>query len=52
MTWEDGKNGNLGVAYAVSKKYAELATWEFMETQKPNFDLITLEAPGVFGFFR
>jgi len=49
LTWEDGKKGNLGVAYTVSKKYAEMAAWEFMESQRPHFDLITLDAPGVFG---
>ena len=50
LTWEDGKKGNSGVAYTVSKKYAEMAAWEFMESQKPHFDLIALEAPVVFGY--
>jgi hypothetical protein len=50
LTWEDGKKGNLGVAYTVSKKFAELAAWDFMEKEKPHFDLIALDAPGVFGF--
>ena len=50
MTWEDGKKGNLRVAYVVSKKSAEMAAWEFMGAQKPHFDLIALDAPGVFGY--
>lgn len=49
-TWEDGINGNALVAYGVSKKYAEKAAWEFMEKEQPHFDLIALNAPGVFGF--
>ena len=50
MTWEDGIHGDLATAYRVSKKFAEKAAWEFMETEKPQFDLITLAPPGVFGF--
>jgi len=50
LTWEDGKNGDFATAYRVSKKYSEKAAWEFMEKEKPNFDLIALNAPGVFGF--
>ena len=50
LTWEDGKKGSPRLAYAVSKKYAELAAWEFMEKEKPHFDLIALNAPGVFGY--
>ena len=42
--------GNVYVAYSVSKKYAEKAAWDFMENEKPHFDLIALNAPGVFGF--
>lgn len=49
FTWEDGKKGDLRIAYRVSKKYAEMAAWEFMEKEKPHFDLIALNAPGVFG---
>lgn len=49
LAWEDGKNGDLRIAYRVSKKYSEMAAWEFMEKERPNFDLIALNAPGVFG---
>jgi len=51
LTWEEGKVATHPlVAYAVSKKYAEKSAWEFMETEKPHFDLIALDAPGVFGY--
>jgi nucleoside-diphosphate-sugar epimerase len=49
-TWEDGVKGNALLAYGVSKKFAEMAAWEFMEKEEPHFDLIALNAPGVFGF--
>jgi nucleoside-diphosphate-sugar epimerase len=49
-TWEDGIKGDLGNTYSVSKKVAEKAAWEFMETVKPHFSLITLMPPGVYGF--
>jgi nucleoside-diphosphate-sugar epimerase len=48
-TWEDGLKGNISTAYGVSKTYAEKAAWEFMETENPDFDLIALNPPGVFG---
>ena len=51
VTWEEGKDAkNPFIAYGASKKYAEKAAWEFMETEKPHFDLISLDAPGVFGY--
>jgi len=49
LTWEEGKQGNPAIAYSVSKKYAEIGAWEFMEKNKPHFDLIALNPPGVFG---
>jgi len=50
-TWEDGVSGTPGDAYRVSKAYAERAAWEFMGKEKPHFDLIALNPPGVFGFY-
>lgn len=50
VTWEDGIKGDPGTAYRASKKFAEKAAWEFMEKEKPQFNLITLCAPGVFGY--
>lgn len=37
------------VAYRGSKKFAELAAWDFVKTQNPPFDLATLCPPMVFG---
>lgn len=36
-------------AYRGSKKFAELAAWEFIKNEKPPFDLVTLCPPMVFG---
>ncbi|KAL4909702.1 hypothetical protein BDW74DRAFT_186216 [Aspergillus multicolor] len=37
------------VAYRGSKKFAELAAWEFVNTKKPSFDLVSLCPPMTFG---
>ncbi|KAJ5152766.1 uncharacterized protein N7482_009244 [Penicillium canariense] len=37
------------VAYRGSKKFAELAAWDFVENEKPQFDLVALCPPMVFG---
>ncbi|KAL4876315.1 hypothetical protein BJY04DRAFT_210726 [Aspergillus karnatakaensis] len=37
------------VAYRGSKKFAELAAWEFISTHKPDFDLVSLCPPMTFG---
>ncbi|KAM0268388.1 hypothetical protein ACHAQH_010002 [Verticillium albo-atrum] len=37
------------IAYRGSKLFAERAAWEFVEEQKPNFDLVTLCPPMTFG---
>lgn len=37
------------VAYRGSKKFAELAAWDFIKNKKPQFDLVTLCPPMVFG---
>lgn len=37
------------VAYRGSKKYAELEAWNFIEREKPAFDLVALCPPMVFG---
>lgn len=37
------------VAYRGSKKFAELAAWEFVKEQKPHFDIVTLCPPMTFG---
>ncbi|KAK5172032.1 uncharacterized protein LTR77_003669 [Saxophila tyrrhenica] len=40
---------NPAVAYAASKKLAEEAAWNFIETEKPNFSLATLQPMMVYG---
>ncbi|KAE8337980.1 hypothetical protein BDV24DRAFT_177117 [Aspergillus arachidicola] len=37
------------VAYRGSKKFAELEAWNFIEREKPSFDLVTLCPPMTFG---
>ncbi|KAF6810811.1 NAD dependent epimerase/dehydratase [Colletotrichum plurivorum] len=37
------------VAYRGSKKFAELAAWDFVEEKKPHFDLVALCPPMTFG---
>ena len=51
-SWEDALVGNPSVAYQVSKKYAEMAAWEFLENEKPGFDLVVLNPPMVYGPLR
>ncbi|RAL67564.1 hypothetical protein DID88_008319 [Monilinia fructigena] len=51
-TWENGLHGTQNNAYQASKKFAELAAWEFVEKEKPNFDLVTLTPPMVYGPLR
>lgn len=40
---------NFGLTYNASKKFAELAAWEFVDKEKPNFTLATINPPFVFG---
>ena len=42
-----GVSPNL--VYQASKKYAEKAAWDFVETEKPNFDVVVLNPPMVYG---
>lgn len=37
------------VAYRGSKKFAELAAWEYIKERKPSFDIVTLCPPMTFG---
>lgn len=45
----DQINNSKATAYRASKKLAEKAAWDFVETNKPNFDLATICPPVVFG---
>ncbi len=51
LTYEEAidKSTNAVVAYRGSKKFAELAAWEYIHTKKPSFDLVTLCPPMTFG---
>ncbi|QRW12684.1 NADPH-dependent methylglyoxal reductase GRE2 protein [Ceratobasidium sp. AG-Ba] len=40
---------NARFGYAGSKKYAEKAAWDFVETERPGFDLVTICPPMVYG---
>lgn len=46
---ENGNDCPFMEAYRASKTLAERSAWDFMETQKPGFDLVTLCPPWVFG---
>ncbi|RDW91647.1 hypothetical protein BP5796_02812 [Coleophoma crateriformis] len=48
-TYEDGVKGDKVTAYRVSKTVAERWAWKFVEEEKPNFDLVTICPPLVFG---
>jgi nucleoside-diphosphate-sugar epimerase len=48
-TYEDGIKGPAGTTYRVSKTLAEKAAWDFKEAEKPNFDIVAINPPFVFG---
>ncbi|CAK7264261.1 methylglyoxal reductase (NADPH-dependent) gre2 [Sporothrix epigloea] len=41
--------GNPNKGYRASKKLAEKAAWDYVRDNKPNFDLVTVNPPIVFG---
>lgn len=43
------KSSTAVVAYRGSKKFAELAAWDFVKSEKPGFDIVTLCPPMTFG---
>lgn len=51
LTYADAAAPSAGavVAYRGSKKFAELAAWEFVAKETPAFDLVTLCPPMTFG---
>jgi len=50
ITWEEAQNTTDPMtAYRASKKFAEKAAWDFVDTQKPHFDIVTIVAPMVYG---
>ncbi|QRV84238.1 NADPH-dependent methylglyoxal reductase GRE2 protein [Ceratobasidium sp. AG-Ba] len=48
ITFESAQKDTVAGYYG-SKKLAEKAAWEFMETESPNFELVTLCPPMVYG---
>ena len=52
LTYADGVNAPAApVAYRAAKAVAEKTAWEFMESHKPDFDLVSLCPAMVFGPF-
>ncbi|CAG8931136.1 unnamed protein product [Penicillium nalgiovense] len=47
VTWEDAMDHSQ--VYRGSKTFAEKAAWTFVEKEKPNFDIATINPPLVFG---
>lgn len=48
VTLEQGKS-NPRMGYLASKTFAERAAWDFLEKEKPNFTITTIQIPMVFG---
>jgi nucleoside-diphosphate-sugar epimerase len=46
---EKGKDVSAPDAYRASKTLAERAAWDFIEKEKPQFDLVTVNPPFVLG---
>lgn len=41
-TWDEAAKGSAVVGYIASKRLAEKTAWDFMENEKPSFDLVTI----------
>ncbi|TVY80809.1 Ketoreductase [Lachnellula suecica] len=52
ITWEKALTGPANNGYQASKKFAEQAAWDFVQKGKPNFDLVTLTPPMIYGPLR
>ena len=50
ITWEEAQTTDQHITgYRASKTFAEKAAWQFIEENKPHFDIITIQPPMVFG---
>lgn len=49
VTYEEATTADGVTAYCASKALAERAMWDWMEENKPKFDLVTITPPWVFG---
>ncbi|KAJ5814349.1 uncharacterized protein N7503_001099 [Penicillium pulvis] len=47
VTWDEAMDHSQ--VYRASKTFAEKAAWDFVEKEKPNFDIATINPPLVFG---
>ncbi|KAM7200734.1 putative NADPH-dependent methylglyoxal reductase [Rhypophila sp. PSN 637] len=48
VTWEEGTS-DMTKTYRASKKFAEKAAWDFVASEKPNFDIATINNTYTFG---
>lgn len=46
---EEGLGPDKSTTYRASKKLAEKAAWDFVESDRPKFDVVTICPPMVFG---
>lgn len=49
VTWEQAIGNDPATTYRGSKTFAEKAAWEFVEKEKPNFSISTINPPMVYG---
>ena len=49
VTMDQALHGDKSTTYRASKTFAEREAWKFVESHKPNFDLVTLCPPLVYG---
>ena len=51
VTYEEAKDPSMdgGSVYSASKVFAERAAWDFVKEQKPNFSLVTICPPMLYG---
>ncbi|KAI9736280.1 MAG: methylglyoxal reductase (NADPH-dependent) gre2 [Cirrosporium novae-zelandiae] len=49
VTWEQCLETDIHGAYYGSKKFAEKAAWNFVSEEKPNFDVVIINPPMVYG---
>ncbi|KAH8677625.1 hypothetical protein BX600DRAFT_486001 [Xylariales sp. PMI_506] len=50
VTLEEAEvSSNVNTAYQASKKFAEKAAWDFVSREAPNFDLVVVNPPMIYG---
>jgi nucleoside-diphosphate-sugar epimerase len=48
-TYDEAKKGPPNFSYGASKKLAEKAAWDYVEKNKPNFTIATINPPMIYG---